>query len=35
VVEDVAYVGFGLLLAGSALVLLATVALDLAQSAIG
>jgi uncharacterized membrane protein (DUF373 family) len=34
-VEDVVYVGLGLLLAGSALVLLATVALDFAQSVVG
>jgi uncharacterized membrane protein (DUF373 family) len=34
-VEDVVYVGLGLLLAGSALVLLATVALDFVRSVIG
>jgi uncharacterized membrane protein (DUF373 family) len=34
-VEDVVYVGLGLLLAGSALVLLATVALDFVRSVVG
>jgi hypothetical protein len=34
-VEDVVYVGLGLLLAGSAMILLAGVALEFAQSVVG